>query len=465
MLQDAGALEFGRDADRAMLCELNNYDNDPNPAAGRCADNGTLRRASGRSVAEEGTTLDTVCQRSNVPPFEVRQMLALDVAESLALLHEEAPTLAHGELRGGNVVVVDDGFGAYTAKLAASSGVEVKRRRASGSWFGKSDPDPFVAPELKKSVGKPTPASDIYALGTLLKQIACWRAPSTHRESTRSLNRIIRPQHDDNNNSNHSNAPDGHHFPPDVPESYRRLVERCRAANPAQRPTIESVCLSLRVAGTTGGGDGDWVPVSPPRSENGLSRSSSLSTARSGARGLGDSYGAGPSGDDYEAKFGTTSIGTLSRMGMGMDLIEEISHNRARTMPRPSSTSQSKALFNEGATHLIFHRHARALRCFQQASDLGDSDAQLELFRLHSEGAPGVPACPSRAQRYLEMSAAADNPVALEILGRLCLYGGDGFVRDPARGCEVLARAVRLQHKPALVTLRAFLKEKGPQSG
>ncbi|XP_022740220.1 probable inactive receptor kinase At5g67200 [Durio zibethinus] len=97
--------------------------------------------------------------------------IAEDVAQGLAYIHQ-ASRLVHGNLKSSNVLLGTDFEACLTdyclAVLADSSSTE--------------DPDSaaYKAPEIRKSNGRLTPKSDVYAFGVFLLELLTGKHPSQH---------------------------------------------------------------------------------------------------------------------------------------------------------------------------------------------------------------------------------------------------------------------------------------------
>jgi len=184
--------------------------------------------------------------------------VAIELAKALVAAH--ARGLPHGDIRPAKVLVAPDGavrladFGmAHAACLAAGYG-------QSGVPFGHPE---YLAPEVvQERLPRPTPATDIYALGVTLYELCCGHVPhrgATHRETLRS----------------HLEAP----LPPPPPavhvsSALAEVILRLTAKDPKRRPAdMKTVLHGLedykqkRLSGHTSDGEGESGEKKAPNQE------------------------------------------------------------------------------------------------------------------------------------------------------------------------------------------------------
>ena len=122
----------------------------------------------------DGETLGERLKRGMVPESEARS-IALQLCRGLAEAHRNR--VVHGDLKSNNVILARDAEGTVRAVitdfgLARYQGT-VLQSAQSGVAGGTPD---YMAPELRKGE-KATVASDIYALGVMLYELASGRRP------------------------------------------------------------------------------------------------------------------------------------------------------------------------------------------------------------------------------------------------------------------------------------------------
>ncbi|KXZ48326.1 hypothetical protein GPECTOR_28g732 [Gonium pectorale] len=191
--------------------------------------------------------------------YDLVQMLhiARDVAAGLAYLH---PTVVHRDLKPGNVLLDAEG----AAKIADFGLARFKHGTFLPTTEAEVGTAAYMAPELFTPDGadcKVTDRADVYSLGMLIYEMATRRRPwaSTVNAAIGYLvavqgHRPQLPPADD----------------PLCPPAIRALLERCWAANPAERPSsaelVKRLTLLIMAAGGggAGGGGGQQQPQQGP---------------------------------------------------------------------------------------------------------------------------------------------------------------------------------------------------------
>ncbi|WP_327302611.1 protein kinase [Streptomyces sp. NBC_01298] len=194
-----------------------------------------------------GPSLHEVVRRHGPLPARTVLLLLAGIAEALQAIHGAG--VVHRDLKPANVLLAEDGprvidFGiARAADAAALTGTGLRIGTAA-----------FMAPE--QALGHPaTPATDVFALGTLAAYVACGIAPFGNGPESSALYRVV-------------------HEHPDltrVPHELYGLVSWCLAKQPGDRPQPAEVIASVRahplVCGHPEFTDG-WLPR-PVREEIG----------------------------------------------------------------------------------------------------------------------------------------------------------------------------------------------------
>lgn len=171
-----------------------------------------------------GTDLaDFLAERSPLPIAEAAAITA-QIASVLATAH--AASLVHRDLKPRNVMIRPDGtvvvldFG-----VAALIDSDITRVTTTGETVGSPA---YMSPEQVVG-GKPTPRSDLYALGCILHELLAGVRPFTAQGSFAAM----RQQVDDP-------PPLLRTQRPDAPEELERLVLDLLAKEPAHRPADAS---------------------------------------------------------------------------------------------------------------------------------------------------------------------------------------------------------------------------------
>ncbi|GAA1214327.1 hypothetical protein GCM10009665_00090 [Kitasatospora nipponensis] len=186
-----------------------------------------------------GPSLQQVVHRHGPLPERTVLLLLAGIAEALQAIH--AAGVVHRDLKPGNVLIAADGPRVIDFGIArAADGSPL-----TGTGLRIGSPG-SMAPE--QIIGRsPTPATDVFALGTLIAHVGSGRPPFGEGPEPASLYRAV-------------------HEEPDLtglPETLHELVRRCLAKNPEDRPSTEQLVEAARDHPATGGelrfGD-DWLP-------------------------------------------------------------------------------------------------------------------------------------------------------------------------------------------------------------
>ncbi|MFF3672655.1 protein kinase [Streptomyces sp. NPDC002120] len=168
-----------------------------------------------------GPTLHEVVRRHGPLPVRTVLLLVAGIAEALQAIHRAG--VVHRDLKPANVLLAGDGprvidFGiARAADAAALTGTGLRIGTAA-----------FMAPE--QALGHPvTPATDVFALGTLAAYVAGGAAPFGSGPESGALYRVVHE------------LPDLTRVPPDLHE----LISWCLAKHPGDRPTTVELMASV----------------------------------------------------------------------------------------------------------------------------------------------------------------------------------------------------------------------------
>src|SRR5580658_5750082 len=152
-------------------------------------------------------------------PLPTGSVLALTagLAESLAAIH--AAGVVHRDLKPPNVLLAEDG--PRVIDFGISRAAEATSMTRAGFVIGSPG---FMSPEQAEG-GEIGPASDVFSLGAVLVYAATGESPFGSGMTAALVYRVVH------------GAPrlDG------VPALIRRLVERCLAKDPAERPMVSEL--------------------------------------------------------------------------------------------------------------------------------------------------------------------------------------------------------------------------------
>jgi serine/threonine-protein kinase len=162
-------------------------------------------------------------RRGPVPPAVAADVIA-QAAETLAYLHGQG--VVHGDIKPGNLLIPRRG----PVRLIDFGAARRTGARAQ-SWATQATPE-YVAPEVVAGE-RPTPATDVYALGIVLFELLCGRSPYRGGSPAEVLSRHGRC------------AP----VPvPGLPPVLWSAIEDCLAADPGRRPAAGLIAARLRAA-------------------------------------------------------------------------------------------------------------------------------------------------------------------------------------------------------------------------
>jgi Protein kinase domain len=171
-----------------------------------------------------GPSLQDAIEARGPMPVESVLTLAAGLAEGLGAVH--AAGVVHRDLKPSNVLLASDG------PRIIDFGIS---RAGDSAWLtnagGVVGSPGFMSPEQAEGwlVGPP---ADIFSLGGVLAYAATGEPPFGAGSATALLYRVV-----------YGTAATGH-----VPARLRRLVERCLAKDPADRPTTDELLADLGYA-------------------------------------------------------------------------------------------------------------------------------------------------------------------------------------------------------------------------
>jgi serine/threonine-protein kinase len=190
----------------------------------------------------EGESLSTLLARE--PRLDVPGTLNILRQTSAALAAAHAAGVIHRDVKPGNVLVTPDGVVKIADFGIAWSASSVPLTQ-TGQVIGTAH---YLSPE-QAAGGKATPASDVYALGTVAYECLAGRRAFEGENSVQIALKQIREEPDP--------------LPADLPAGVRGLVERAMAKDPARRfadgAALQRAVESVLAAPATG-----TVPIAVP---------------------------------------------------------------------------------------------------------------------------------------------------------------------------------------------------------
>ncbi|MFI1487723.1 serine/threonine-protein kinase [Streptomyces sp. NPDC020747] len=169
------------------------------------------------------TLAEHVKRNGSLSSAQLRQVMA-GLAEGLRDIHRAG--VVHRDLKPSNVLLADDGPKVIDFGISRPSDSEL--RTETGKLIGTP---PFMAPEQFRRPREVGPAADIFALGSVLVHAATGRGPFDSDSPYIVAYQVV-------------------HDEPDltgVPDDLAKLVGRCLAKEPDERPTPDELMTELRL--------------------------------------------------------------------------------------------------------------------------------------------------------------------------------------------------------------------------
>ncbi|WP_411100384.1 serine/threonine-protein kinase [Streptomyces sp. x-45] len=218
-----------------------------------------------------GPSLHTVVSEHGGLPTRALRVLAAGLAEGLDAIHRCG--LVHRDLKPGNVVVAADGPRVIDFGIARA--LEASSHTVSGVVAGTPA---YMSPEQARGDRGVGPASDVFALGSVLAFAATGRAPFGDGHPAAMLYRIVQEE-------------------PDltlVDHELRGLVAACLAKEPDRRPTAAGLLDSLSGDAVTG----PWVPPAITRMISDFEAAHGVGTGGAGSGATGSEAAVSDAGAD-----------------------------------------------------------------------------------------------------------------------------------------------------------------------
>ncbi|HEX2316033.1 MAG TPA: protein kinase [Thermomonospora sp.] len=181
-----------------------------------------------------GPSLQGAVETHGPLPERTVRALGAGLAEGLAAIH--ACGLVHRDLKPGNVILAEDGPRIIDFGIARV--MDGGTMTAAGAVMGTPG---FMSPEQAGGATDLGPASDVFALGSVLTYAATGEGPFDAGSVASVVYRIIREDPD---------------LGP-IPASLRDLIAVCLAKNPADRPGVADV---LRYLADAADASDTWLP-------------------------------------------------------------------------------------------------------------------------------------------------------------------------------------------------------------
>lgn len=146
-----------------------------------------------------------------------------DVSAGLAYLHSNEPVIIHQDIKPGNILIDDNGHFAIT-----DFGISTRSSKGQHHFYYDDEHQggtlAYMGPERFADDPQPLRESDIWAFGATLYELICGHVPYGEEGGANQVNGAAAPE-----------------FPAGIPDSIKRLVLACLSADPAQRPTADTI--------------------------------------------------------------------------------------------------------------------------------------------------------------------------------------------------------------------------------
>jgi serine/threonine protein kinase len=169
----------------------------------------------------EGPPLHEVLAAQGALDADRARQLGIGLAEALLTIH--AAGAVHGDLKPANVLLAPDGPRVTDVGIARAAAATALTR--GGALVGTLG---YLAPEQVVD-GRARPASDVFALGSVLLLAATWRRPFGDGDAISVLHRVLRGDADLHG----------------VPAEVAGVVRACLRCDPGGRPGPEQVRAAL----------------------------------------------------------------------------------------------------------------------------------------------------------------------------------------------------------------------------
>ncbi|KAL5500981.1 hypothetical protein ACEPAH_9368 [Sanghuangporus vaninii] len=174
----------------------------------------------------------------NKYPYVNRKKIIRRIAEGIRLLHSYEPPIVHGDIKGANILVDQKGN-----PLLADFGLSKIMENLTGMPFtqssGVSESYRWFAPELCSAPGILSPASDVFAFAMTVIELMTGQPPCSHIKRNPEV--LIKMQQGERPLRPTSTEV----IERGLDDKLWKILTRCWAAEPGERPTIHEVIAEL----------------------------------------------------------------------------------------------------------------------------------------------------------------------------------------------------------------------------
>ncbi|KAF9976052.1 hypothetical protein BGZ73_009211 [Actinomortierella ambigua] len=355
-------------------------------------------------------SLRTAIEDNELQDWFTKTRIAHQIAQSLQYIHKKK--IQHRDLKSDNVLLTEN-LEVRLCDFGLSKIKQISASRSNGARIGTLR---WMAPELLGSRPAFSEKSDIYALGTVMWEMAanCTR-PFKHQPHDDALIALVL-------NGEREVIPD------DTPDELRRWIEMCWSQEPCDRPFAHEIVFAGIETQHDDSGDSGHLS---PGSDSDIP--SDLYATIDSKRTLRDLYVGSPS--SFSAQNGATSYGTTVVISQSWEdgKVDDIKTLTLRADNYDDTAQVALAIKYEKGEG-VAQNDSEAFFWYRRAADQGHAGAQFAVARMYLEGR-GVQQSAQDASKWFHEAAARGNVRAWRFLG-IMYYSGKGVDVDPRKACD-----------------------------
>ncbi|MDQ2994431.1 MAG: Sel1-like repeat-containing protein kinase family protein [Pseudomonadota bacterium] len=355
-----------------------------------------------------------------------RIVLGQNIASGIVYLHTLIQPVIHGDLKSPNICldknfvakITDFGLSKIRLATATQTSLHTQSNGIAGSFC-------WMAPELFMPGSKNTFATDIYAYGWILSELAKHQEPY-ETDRVKGDDMIIDFILDGKRTT----------LPPGTPTDFQLLVMDCWDGNSKKRPAATEALRRLGLVTIPA-----VQPKEPPyilETRTQVPATVSVKTVANNSERLSRPMPPPPAA--------TTSHATIITK-LEASLAQPVS-KKPHTNKQTYNEVLGESKYKEGETHFYNNVFAPALICYKQAAELNYVPAYLRIAQLYRHTFKNPVAAAEWAIKvaqnleWCKDQAALGNPIALVSLGHACFYG-DVVPKDDQLAVKYYAAAAK----------------------
>ncbi|KAF9976594.1 hypothetical protein BGZ73_008265 [Actinomortierella ambigua] len=373
----------------------------------------------------EGGNLKQAIESKKLKSWSERSRIAREVAEGLAYIHDRG--VVHRDLKSANVLLT----ALMEVKLCDFGMAVVKEQSGVHSTNSHIETPRWMPPELFDRRTSRTYESDIYALGTVMWEIAAMNTNPFER--TKSNMDVADTVQNDQIEE----------IPRDTPREYRQQIVCCLSTLPSKRPTAAAVAAALKTQSQQQPMDGG---------------SASTASVEIVPRGLTDASTAIPLPMlPPPLTFTPTAPSSVEPI-----VPKLFWRNSSDPVPWLRRSAKQGNVMAQYELAILYHvgrgvpmSKRRAVKWFRRAAEQGHPGAQFYLGMLFDIG-QGVPKSMLTAFNWYSKAAEQGHSCAQFSLGCLLQEGEKTILQDKKLAVEWFVKAAEQNHPTALYRLEVL---------